>query len=267
MKWISKSLMHFLNVYEGEGTPPVKEPPDPLTVKQFSQDDVNRMMAADRKKATDANKALADQLQKSQETAGLTQKERDELQTQIESLQKTYMTKDELQKQETEKLKKQEAEEKKKLAEDRDTWKGQYSTLFIKGEIVQAALQNKAFSTEQMVDYLSPRTKLEPEIGEDKKPTGQFIPMTTIHVPDDKGKIIPMQLSIADAVKKMKELPDRFGNFFQVEGSGGLGGNNRGGGGGKGKTDKGAPIDPKFSREEYMAWRKNNLPAQSGVIK
>lgn len=259
---------NWLNVHEGEPDPVIDPPPDPLKEKKFSQEDVNKMVATDRKKLGDQNKQLADQLEKAKQAAGLTQQEKDTLQEQIESLQKTYMSKDELQKQELEKRNKTETEEKKKLTEDRDNWRTQYSGLYIKGEITQASLLHKAFNVEQMVDYLLPRTKLEPEIGEDGKPTGQHIPMTTLNVPDDKGKTQSLQLSVNDAVKKMRELPERFGNFFQAEGSGGTGTMNGSGSGGGGSGDarfaKGAPYPRGATPEEHAKWRKNNLkPSRS----
>lgn len=265
-KILLRDQFNWLNVHEGDGDGQGGGG-DPPPAKTFTQAEVDKIIADRLKKNTDQNKSLAEQLEKAKQQAGLTQQEKDALQEQIESLQKTYLTKEELSKQEQEKLTKKQKEETESLAKDRDTWKNQYSSLFIKGEITDAAVKNKAFNVEQMVDYLSPRTKLEPEIGDDGKPTGNLVPMTTIVAPDKDGKNQTLQLSIQDAVKKMREIPERFGNFFQAEGSGGTGtlnGSGSGGGSGEARFAKGAPYPRGATPEEHAKWRKNNLKPRAG---
>jgi hypothetical protein len=224
----------------------------------FTQDQLNKYLAEEKRKWQNTQKDLVSQLEQIKQTATLTQQQRDELQQQIDAITAQYTTKEEQAKQEREKLEKTWNKKEKELASERDQWKSQYSSLYIDIEIRKAATKNNAYSEDQMVDYLGPRAKLSPEVGEDGKPTGKFVPTITFQDADKDGKSITLELSIPDAIKRMKELPERFGNFFKAEGSGGIGSHNRPGVPGNALA---SGFDPKWTPEQYREWRKKRKEA------
>lgn len=233
----------------------------------FTQDQVNAFLAEDRRKAENKNKELIAQLETLKASENLSKKQQEELQAQIDSMQKQYMTKEQLEKEERDKEIKKLTEESKKAAETAERWKNDYTKLRIDNEIIRASTEHGAYSNEQMITYLTPRTELTTEVGEDGKPTGKLIPMVNLEDKDDKGKDIVLKLSVSDAVKRMKELPERFGNLFKGEGVGGVGTLNRPGGTGGGNgTAEGFRSD--MTPAEYKAWRKSQpFSKKPGVLK
>jgi hypothetical protein len=231
------------------GNPPGKE--EGKGNGLLTQDQFNKALADEKRKWQGSQKELVAQLESLKQAQGLTQQQRDDLQHQIEALQATYTTKEEQAKQEREKLEKGWKKERDQLSNERDQWKNDYSKLYIDIDIRRAASKNNAFSEDQMVDYLGPRAKLAPEVGEDGKTTGKYVPVISFQDTDKDGKSITLELSIADAIKRMKELPDRFGNFFKVEGPGGIGSISRPGAG-----SNGGGFRPDMTPEEYREFRK-----------
>jgi hypothetical protein len=242
----------WLSVYGDEGgtggtTPPeskVEEKPG----AKFTQDDVNKFVAEERRKLQKQNTELATQLETVKQNANLTAQEREDLQQRIEALQSQFMTKEELAKSEFDKQQKKSKADLEAATGEARKWQGAFSTLFVTNEIRKASADNNAFSGEQMVDYLLPRAELAQQVDDSGKPTGGFV--AVVPFTDEKeGKTLKMP--IGDAMKKMRELPDRYGNFFKGEGVSGSGLTNQG----KGSADVGE-FREDMTADQYAAWRK-----------
>ncbi len=67
-------------------------------------------------------------------------------------------------------------------------------------------------------------TRLVEDLDAEGRSTGEFIPKVKFNDTDAEGKPITLDLTAKEAVKRMKELPERFGNLFKSNLSGGLGG-------------------------------------------
>lgn len=255
---------------DGGGDPPPPPPPPPPPKpndppKTFTQEEVNAFLADDRRKTENKNKELIAQLEALKQSEGMSKKQQEELQAQIDSMQQQYMSKEELAKQEREKEMKKFEAESKKNAEEASKWKQDYTKLRIDNAIITAATEHGAYSTQQMITFLTPITELTTEVGEDGKPTGKFIPMVNLDDKDKDGKDIVLKLSVSDAVKRMKELPERFGNLFKGEGAGGIGITNRPGNANGSGADGG--FRPNMTPAEYRAWRKNQPFAKRPGVK
>lgn len=219
--------------------------------KKFSQNDLNRFLADDRRKHEKRVSDTVSQLEALQKAKGLSDQERGQLQTQIDELKSSLLTKEEQAHKEKERLERTHKETTTKLESDRDMWKLNFTREAISNAIITASSRHKAISAEQVQAILVPNTRITEVLGDDGKPTGQFVPKVKFADKDKDGKAIELDLTIEESVKRMKELPERFGNLFESDSTGGLGG--LGGSRRVGATDSTTPpTDP----ARYREWRK-----------
>lgn len=215
---------------DGNTDPNKDKKPETFTKEQVDQ------LVADKIKETE--KALktkltntVNELQALQQKQSLTAEDRAELETRLNTLQSELMTKEELAKQQAEKLKKEKEEEVKKTSSERDHWKNRYVDTSIQRSLTDAAAKHDAYNPSQIVSILRGNTKLVEVIGEDGKPTGEFVAKATVRVISD-GKPKDLEMDVDQAVKTLKEQDD-YANLFKGKGTGGTGGGNSG----AGKTD------------------------------
>ena len=238
--------------YEGEETtnPPSSETKPPTGEKVFKQEDVNRLLAEERRKLQTGAQKLAGELEALRTKASLTQQERDELSTRIDALQSEYMTKEELTKRQLDKAKKEADDRIAALEGTAKTWQSKYTTTTIKRTITDAAASNDAYNAGQIVAILERDATLVDVLDEDQKPTGEHEVRIKFNDVDKGGKAVTLTLTPAEAVKRMKEIGD-FQNLFKGTGTGGVGSTNRG---------SGKPLDAanlaRTNPEEYRKLRK-----------
>jgi len=244
------NIIPFRRVFEGEGDPPPSgDPPagDPPS-KAFGQEDVDRIvqerLAKEKKKFEREKQGLLDRVQK----LGLSAQQKEELEEQMEQLRLESATAQEQKDAALKKMEKQWTKERETLTADRDNIFKLYTSEKIEREILSAASsgENPAFNPQQIVDILSPRTRVVKELGEDGKPTGKMVVRVQMQGKKEDGTSVDLVLAPSEAVAKMKEDPERFGNLFKSGAVSGLGssGNN---GGGSGKPDY-----TKMTPEEFM---------------
>lgn len=191
--------------------------------KKFDQDEVNTFLAKEKRKTQEVQRQLATQLEEAKKSAALTVEERDDLQKQIDELQNKYMTTEERARQEAEKTKDAHVTEIKTLTTERNAWQSRYTKATIDVEITQAAVANKAISSEQIAALLRPATKLTEKTDEVGKPNGAFEARVAFNDTDKDGKSITLDLTVPEAVKRLSEL-EAHGNLFESGKTGGLGG-------------------------------------------
>ena len=232
--------------------------------KTFTQDQLNKILADDKRKHQERLRVVEKQLADLAENSRLTEQDRARLEESLEDVRKQLRTKEE-----------QAAHEKKLLEEsytkELTTVKDQakrYETLFrestVQRSLQDAAILNEAFSSQQIVALLRPMAKLVEVVDEKTgKATGQY--KTMIDFPDvstESGESIVTQRSPEDAVKRMKELPDLYGNLFKSGVASGIGAHSATG---SQTPGSGGTVDPrKLTPEQYMRLRKEN-PAAVGL--
>lgn len=227
--------------------PPVIKPPGD---KAFNQADVDRFVAEERRRQQQKNQETIKQLEKLQTDARLTQDERDNFATQLDELKNVALTKEQQLTRDLEKHKVKLDETTKSLSGERDVWQNRFGELLVAQKIIKAASDNDAVSTEQMFDLLKVKSKIVELKDEDGKGSGNYTVLVKFEDTDPKTKApVTLELDPDAAVKRMRELPDRFGNLFKSNLTGGVG-----------KTKSGAKpgeVDlSKMSPEEYREWRK-----------
>jgi hypothetical protein len=232
----------LLACYDNEpaGDPPAGDPPagDPPAGgdKTFTQEQVNKFLAEDRRKTSAAHKAA---LEKTETTykelltnnQNLSAKERQALEENLAIVQGQLRTKEQqaaFEKKQLEETFQQKLTEKEKAAAE---WESRYRDSTISRSLQDAAVTNDAFSPDQIVTILRPMTKLIEVVDEGtKKPTGFYRPV--IEFPDkdpNTGETVTTTRTPEEAVKRMKELPEKYGNLFKSNVVSGIGSNSTAG--------------------------------------
>ena len=220
----------------------------------FTQEDVNRFLADDRRKNDSkykkSNQKLLDELSALKGRAELSASERTELDERIEQLQSQLMTKEELTKRDREKFSKKYEKDLNEAVTSSNYWKNQFTESTIAGAITGKSVEFGVQTPQHMVAILRPNTRLVEVLSEDGKPTGKYSPMVKLSDVDEKGKPVTLDLPVSDAIKRMKEM-DQHRNLFKSMGTGGLGANTHS----SGKTLDIAAL-AKNNPEEYRRLRK-----------
>lgn len=233
-------------VYEGEGDqggsgegdqggtspPPPPSVPSPV-IKTFSQDQVNKMLAEDRRKHKEQVQQTVTTLEEFKKNHQLTEQQKADLEQKLEVLNNSLLTEQEKAKQELQKKEKEFKSSQETTAKERDQWKGRYETETTRNQILQAARTHKVLKDEQLMELLMPKARLVEVLGPDGKTSIGYAPKVKFRDKNEKGEDVELDLSIEDTVKRMRELPDRFGNLFESGMNGGLGASGSAGQGGQ----------------------------------
>lgn len=214
--------------------------------KTFSQEEMNKILADDRRKHQGQTRQALEELESLKAKAELTAQEREDLETRISSMRSEIMTKEELAKKAKDKTDNAHKDEVTTVTKDRDHWKGKYTESTIQRTITDAAVANDAHVPEQIVAILRPNTQLVEALDAEGKPTGELIPKVKFSDTDKDGKPVTLDLTIPEAVKRMREI-EKYLNLFKGEGVGGIGSLSRPGG--KDADLKTLAKDPKAYRE------------------
>ena len=198
--------------------------------KTFTQDEVNALVASERRNLENRSKSLLGELEALKTKSTMTAKEREELETRLEETKQALMTKEELAREQLTKLQKQREQEVTGLAAEREAWKNRFTHSTIQRSITDAAASSDAFNPSQIVAILAPSTRVVEATDEAGKPTGEFNVQVNFQDVGKDGKPVKLDLSVQDAVKRLKEKAE-FQNLFKGLGTGGTGSTNRGSGG------------------------------------
>jgi hypothetical protein len=203
-----------------------KEPP-----KTFTQDEVNAFLAQERRKNDVKVKELEKKTATALENQNLSQEERKQLEANLEEIkslsrtEKQQLLHEKKQVEETLTAKLKETEEKVSK-----TW-SMFETSTIERSLLDAAVTNEAYSSQQLVALLRGRSKMVEKKDDKGKPVGDFSVMVEL---DDRdattGEPIVTTRTPDAAVKRMKELPELYGNLFKNGVVSGLGGSSVTGG-------------------------------------
>lgn len=234
---------HFNLIATNNDTPPVTPPVN---------EEVEKALTVEREKFKKERETIVAQLEQLKKSKGLTDKEKEELQEKVTTLQSMNLSKEEIARQEAERLKKSFEDDRAALSSERDGWKNRYEEFHKKTEILSAATNANAFRPDQLVELLLPKTKLV-ELKENVGGEEVVRYQTVVKFPDrDKdGKPVLLDLSVEAALKRMRELPDVHGNLFKTDAKGGTGLLNAQ----QGSTGK-TGFRTDMSAEEYAKYRK-----------
>jgi len=226
--------------------------------KTFTQEQVDSIVGNAKKALMEKNSGLMAEIEALNQKSKLTAAETKRLEDANAELRKANMTVEQLKAEDEKKLRSTFETQITDLTTERDKWKTSFTKSSIERAIVDAAAANDAFVPAQVVAILEGKTRLVEDTDDEGKPKGVYTPKVTFEDTDKSGKPVTLELSVADAVKRMTEM-ESFLNLFKGKGSGGIGGSNKSGSGKGGKmTHAEAAVHFKDDPAGYQKWRKDN---------
>jgi len=234
--------------------------PTPEVKKVFTQEELNRFLADERRRAQKANEKTIKQLQDLQKNASLTEEEKARLEERIETIKNDFLSKEEIQKKEQQKERNRQKTELEAREKEALRWKNLYEQNTVETGLLTAASSDPdVFNPQQIVTFLRPMTRLIEELDEMGQPTGRFIPKVRFPGVDKDKKEVILDLSPSDVLKQMKDMPDKHGNLFKSGAIPGLGGNNAA------NNRSTNPNEPPKDPAQFRKWRKDHPNYQSNM--
>lgn len=245
----------YVVCYEGEGTETQTQTELATKTEEqkteenrtFTQDQVNKMLAEDRRKHQERIDKQVKELEQIKKSKGLTEGEKNALATQIEELKASVLTKEQLAAQEKKKLQDEAKAEREKLTGERDFYKNLYTQSTITRSIMDEAVSAEAFRPQQLVALLQGSTRLTEVTDAEGNPVpGEYLPKVKINANDKEGKPVTLDLTVPEAVKWMRDSSD-YANLFKSNLTGGLGAS---------ASTGSKKIDPvKMTPQQYREYR------------
>jgi len=226
--------------------------------KTFTQEDLNRILAEDRRKHQVQLKEQAEKLETVLRNSQLTEQDRKVLQENLEAVkgqQRSAEAAAAKEKQELEtafQSKLVDAEKKSQI------WEGLYRESMIGRSLQDAAVKGDAWQPGQIVTLLKPMTKLVACIDPTtNRPNGQYeVQIEMLDTDPKTGQQVMMNRTPEAAVARMKELPETYGNLFKSGVVSGIGSSSATGGLMPGQGGK---IDVrKLTQAQYLEIRAKN---------
>lgn len=245
----------FLVCYDGDddgGNTPPDGGNTPPEAKTFTQDELNKILAEDKRKHQTQYQKLEKQLQDTLASAKLTTEERSKLEDSLEDVRKQLRTKDEQLKIEKKALEDQFQRQIAELTVRAEGAEKRFIDSTISRALLDAAVGGDSYNPQTVVTVLRPMVKMV-----DNAPMIDFPDVSA-----ETGEPIIKQMTPSEAIERMKQLPDQYGNLFRSGVVGGLGGSSATGGlqpGSNGRVDV-----RKLTHEQYVELRKKNPAAIFG---
>jgi len=226
--------------------------------KTFTQEQVNGIVAADRRKLEEALKKTEKQYQDLLASQSLTEQERKALQANLEMVQGQLRSKEEqllLEKKQVEEAYAGKLQEMEKKATHFETM---YRDSTIERALQDAAVKHEAWNPSQVVSLLRGQTKMleetDPKTG---KLTGKYKPVVEMQALNTTtGEMETKAYTPEDAVKKMKDTPDTWGNLFKSGVVSGIGAGTATGGLTPGQGGKLTAVQLRnMTQEQYLEIR------------
>jgi hypothetical protein len=214
----------------------------------FTQEDLNRILAEDRRKHQAQLKEQAEKLESVLKSSQLTEQDRKVLQENLAALQGQLRSTEAAAAKEKQELEQAYHVKLKESEKKAQTWESLYRDSTVQRALQDAAVKNDAFSPSQIVTLLKPMTK---------RPTNSYeVKVEMLDVNPKTGDQEVMVRSPEDAVKRMKELPEQYGNLFKSGVVSGIGSSSATGGLMPGQ---GGRIDVrKLTPQQYREIRAKN---------
>lgn len=231
---------------EEDGGQPAGKPNGKPNGKVFTQKEVDEIVVKRNKNLQKQYQHLQDSLEKLKENKNLTDREKAELEEQLESVRNSQLSAEERLKKEKQKTEEKYKTELDEARKERDKFKNLHEQSTIKRSLSDEAVKHEAYSPMQIVELLQGRTTLTAS----EEDPDEMVPIIDWLEKTSEGKVLRVQKSPAEVIEYMKDSDD-YANLFRSNIAQGVGG-------GTG-TPKNMPgkVDPtKISTERYMELRK-----------
>lgn len=224
--------------------------------KSFTQADVDRILNQRFKKEREEREQMLARF-KEIETNGLTPDAREAFETQIQTLQESLQTKEQVSQNRLTEVENKYKKQITGVTTERDTWKTRFERSTIERAIMDAASVNQAEDPSQLIMMFGGSTVLEEQLDEKGVPTGNFAAMLKFRGVDaESKKPVDLKLPVSEAVAHMREY-GLHKNLFKHGSNQGTGKSGTGAGGGTGSAEP-KPEDfssPAAYSAAYQSWR------------
>lgn len=182
----------------------------------FTQEHMNKEIGNARVTARKEGEGLVAELEKLRDMANTSEAVKARLNEQIDALKTQMATKEEALMRELEDWRKKYAEDTKKHQEAAEAYQRRWREQMIATDIITNAERQDAFSARQVFDLLARTADVKPRLDEQGNETGEYQTVITIRDIDPKTKTEKLVTLPADqAIKRMKEIPEQYGNLFR----------------------------------------------------
>jgi hypothetical protein len=228
-------------------------------VKIFTQDEVNKFLADERRKTTQKYTQLEGAYKEALANQNLTQEQRVQLEEKLEDLQKTFRTKEEQLKHEQKAFEERYTKELTGWKDSAQAWEARFKNTMLEQKLQDAAVKHDAHNPNVLTTLLKTMSKVVEKTDDQGKGTGEWQTIVDLTDVDAKtGEMIVTRRTPEDAVKRMKELPE-YGGLFSSNVVSGIGAGTAPGGNRTGAVDPG-----KLTTEQYMEMRRKD-PSKLGL--
>lgn len=230
---------------------------------KFTQEDVNRFLADDKRKHQAALAQMEQKLQSVLEDKNMTEATRKTLEENLSAIRGELRTKEEQLAIEKKRMEETHTQKVTELEKKAATWETLFRESTIERALQDAAVKNEAFNAEQIVILLRGNTKLLEDVDEKTgKTTGRYVPKVNMPSVDPQtGEAVTLTLDPEAAVRRMKETTDIYGNLFKPNVVSGIGAGQAAGGYGR----SGEKVNVKaLTPAQYREIREKN-PEKLGL--
>ena len=196
--------------------------------KKFNQEEVNGIIAKEKRKFEEKHNELMGQVEELKQLANLKDEDRKRFEEKVQELQSSKLTTEQQYQKELKTLQKEFETTKQQLTESQQFWQNQFQTERKRNDILSAATssEHKAFNPNQIYDLLSPKTEVKPVIDDQGNETGEFQTVTKMRTKDESNKDVTIDMPVKDAIKHMFDNPEEYGNLFESNLKSGLSSSN-----------------------------------------
>jgi hypothetical protein len=192
-------------------------------VRTYSEDEFQKAIEREKAAAAEATRKAVTELESHKKNANLTQAEKDNLQKKIDELNLTVMTKEQLFKQDREKLISTYEAAQANVQKERDEWKTRFVDSTVQRSIRDAAVEYDAYDPDVFLDMLGPKTQVVEDRADDGTVRGFKVKVKLTDTDPKTGVESVLDLDPKLAVKQLKER-EKYGYLFKGYTNAGVGG-------------------------------------------
>ena len=242
-----------------EETPPVvtptPTPQNPPKEKTFTQEEVNgiiqgRLQKVEEKSKQEINELLT-KLEKLEQSVTLSDTDRETLQSEIKALKNSKLSVEEQRAREVEELQKTLQATTETLSKREMEIRREYEDYRITQELRDAAIVNDARTPDQLIRLLKADTRIKPVLDDQGKPTGNSQVLVAVEEKTKDGQTIVIEVPPMEAIKKLRQMSDVWGNQFNSRSRPGLDEMSHG-------DRYSGPGDDKLSLKDYEAYKNSS---------
>lgn len=223
--------------------------------KTFTQKDVDEIVVKRNKKVKGQLEQMERNYQKLLQEQSMSAEMRAQLEKDLDEVRGQLMSKEERLKEEKKKAQEEYEAKLAQVEEERDTYRERFESSTINRAISDAQQKHKGYNPDQFIALLGPKAKIVKEVDNKGQETGNLVPRIQWNVNQEDGTVEQVLLSPEEAVEKMKDNLDAYGNMFKPNIAPGVGGGTAPGV----QTAISGNIDhKKMTDEEYFELRKKD---------